>query len=125
VEDRSDEVGSLTAGVRASTIYHHTRYIARQLTWLDGIWRPQVDVRWVQMLSGTKRKIDARFRGAPTSVPDFTIKGKEDDGGLQLGAGVSFVPSYANRLQFDLRYGAYVASHTLAQNVSASVAIGF
>jgi uncharacterized protein with beta-barrel porin domain len=125
VEDRNDDVGSVTAGIRASTLYHHTRYIARQLTWLDGIWRPQVDVRWLQMVSGTKRKIDARFRGAPASVPDFTIKGKEDDGGLQVGAGVSFVPSHANRLQFDLRYGAYLASHTLAQNVSASVAIGF
>ena len=125
VDDRDDEVGSISAGFRASTIYHHTRYLARPLAWMDGIWRPQLELRWRQMLEGTERDIDARMEGAPGSVSDFQITGNEDEGGVEIGVGVSFVPSAANRLQFDLRYETYVASHTVEQDLTARVLIGF
>jgi uncharacterized protein with beta-barrel porin domain len=125
VDDRSDSVGSINMGVRASTTYHHTRYISPELMWLEGIWQPEIDLRWRQMLEGTDRDVDARFEGAPGSVSDFTIEGKEDDGGFEIGLGVSFIPSQANRLQFGLRYETYIASHTLDQTLTARVLVAF
>ncbi|MEE8164705.1 MAG: autotransporter outer membrane beta-barrel domain-containing protein [Myxococcota bacterium] len=125
IDARSDQLGSVSGGLRASSLYHQTGYLLSGLDWMDGVWRPQIDLRWRQIIAGDKRDIDARFRGTPAGVPDFTIQGREDKGGFEIGAGVSFVPSNANRLQMDLRYEAFVASHTLEQTLSFRVSIGF
>ena len=125
VEGRNDGIGSMSTGLRATTTYRHTRYLLEGLEWMDGVWRPQVDLRWREFINGTKRSIDARLRGAPASVPNFRIEGQEDDGGFEIGAGMSFTPTNANRLQIDLRYEAFVASHTLEQDLSLRVQLGF
>ncbi len=125
IASRDDDIGSFNAGVRLSTIYEQTGYIAKQLEWMDGVWRPMVEVRWRQVLEGDKRYIDARFEGSPDSVSDFRISGEEDDGGAEIGAGISFIPKNANRLQFDLRYDAFVAPHTVEHNLVGRVMVGF
>jgi uncharacterized protein with beta-barrel porin domain len=125
VKGRNDGIGSMSTGLRATTTYRHTRYLLEGLEWMDGVWRPQVDLRWREFINGTKRSIDARLRGAPASVPNFRIEGQEDDGGFEIGAGLSFTPTNANRLQIDLRYEAFVASHTLEQDLSLRVQLGF
>ncbi len=125
IDRRDDRVGSVSGGIRLATVYQHDRYLIRQLEWMDGVWRPSIDVRWRQLVEGNERKIDARLIGAPSTVSDFTIEGKEDPGGVELAAGVSFTPKNANRLQFDLRYKTFVASNTLEQNLVARVQLGF
>lgn len=125
IDRRDDRIGSVSGGVRLATVYQHDRYLIRQLEWMDGIWRPSIDVRWRQLVEGNEREIEARLIGAPSTVSAFTIEGKEDAGGVELAAGVSFTPKNANRLQFDLRYEAYLASHTLEQNLVARVQLGF
>lgn len=125
IASRDDEIGSVNAGVRLSTYYEHKRYLGDQLEWMDGVWRPMIDIRWRQMVAGEERDIKARFQGSPDSVSDFKITGREDIGGLELAAGFSFTPKYANRLQFDLRYDAFLASHTVEQSLTARVLIGF
>lgn len=125
IAQRDDSVGSVNAGLRLSTVYQHSRYLLPQLEWMDGVWRPMLDLRWREMLAGDKREIDARFQGSPDAVADFTIKGEEDSGGAELGLGVNFIPKYANRLQFDLRYEAYVAPQTVEHDLFARVLIGF
>jgi len=125
VDDRRDSIGSVDAGLRLSTVYHHTRYLGRRLLWMDGVWRPRLDLRWRQMLAGNERRIDARLRGAPDGVGDFAIEGKEDSRGLELGASLSFIPSAANRLQIDLRYETFIASHTIEQGLNARVLVAF
>lgn len=125
VDERDDEILSVVAGLRASTVYHHTKYLHTSLLWMDGIWRPTLDLRWRQTLSGYDRTLSARLDNAPDTVSDFVIEGKEDKGGFEVGAGLSFVPDRANRLQFDLRYDAYRAAHTLEHDLVAKIRLGF
>ena len=125
VEHRDDDIVSVVGGLRLSTVYHHTRYLNDNLLWMDGIWRPMIDLRWRETLSGNERSLTARLEGAPDTVGSFSVDADEDDGGFEIGAGVSFVPENANRLQFDLRYDAYRASHTVEHDLVAKVRIGF
>ena len=125
VESRDDSVGSVNAGLRISSIYHHTRYLADQLEWLDGTWRPEFDLRWRETVSGHERDLSARLRGAPASVADFEIQAKEDRGGFEVGAGLGFVPENANRFKLDLHYDAYIASHTLEHDLTFQLQFGF
>ncbi|MAG29574.1 MAG: hypothetical protein CL908_01615 [Deltaproteobacteria bacterium] len=125
VGSRDDAVGSVNAGIRLSTFYEHHRYLGQNLEWMDGIWRPTVDLRWRQLLGDNERDIDARLVGSPDTAAGFTIQGKEDTGGFEVGAGLSFVPENANRLEIELRYEAFVSSHTLAQDLVARLTFGF
>lgn len=125
IDSRDDSIGSINAGVRVSASYLHSKYLAQQLLWMDGVWTGSLDVRWRQMLTGFEREFDARLQGAPDGVSDFTIKGQEDAGGAELGAAIRFAPKNANRLQFDLRYEAFVAKHTIAHDLTAQARVSF
>jgi uncharacterized protein with beta-barrel porin domain len=125
VDDRDDSVLSVTAGLRLGTVYHHTAYVMDSLLWMDGIWRPTLDIGWRQILVGAERDLKARLNGAPDTVQAFEIEGDEDAGGFELGAGLSFVPKNANRLQFDLRYDLFRGPETLEHDLVAKVRIGF
>lgn len=125
IDSRDDEIGSVTGGVRATTVFQNSRRGPRRFSWTEGIWTPQVDLRWRQIVEGDEREIKGRLLGGAAGVPDFTVQGEEDAGGVEIGAGLSFVPEKANRLQFEIRYEAFVASNTLQQNVTARIALGF
>ncbi len=125
IEQRDDDLVSVTGGVRLSTVYHHTKYLHSSLLWMDGIWRPTLDLRWRQTLMGYDRDLTARLNSAPSSVSSFTIEGKEDEGGFEIGAGISFVPENANRLQIDLGYDVFRSENTLEHNLVAKVIVGF
>jgi len=125
VDDRDDEIGSLRAGVRLSTVYEHKAYLGPWFEWATGIWRPSFDVAWRQFVEGNERDLDARLQGSPASVGGFTVQGEEDEGGAEIGVGLRLVPKDANRLRFDVRYQAYVAENTLEQDLVGQIAIAF
>ena len=70
---------------------------------MDGVWNPSADIRWRQNLTGYERELKGRLQGSPDTLSNFTIVGREESGGLEIGTGLSFTPKNANRLQFDLR----------------------
>ncbi|MFP8872660.1 MAG: autotransporter outer membrane beta-barrel domain-containing protein, partial [Myxococcota bacterium] len=125
IDERDDQILSLRAGIQLSTVYHHTKYISTELLFLDGVWRPTLDLGWRQTVIGYEREITARLSGAPSAVGDFTIEGEEDRNGIEFGAGLSFAPDNANRLQFDLRYEGYRGKSTLEHDLIAKVRFGF
>ena len=125
IKERDDDILSAVGGLRLSTAYHHTQYLHNSLLWMDGVWRPVLDLRWRQTISGYDRDVKARLASAPDTVSSFTIEGKEDKGGFEIAAGLSFVPEKADRLQFDVRYDAYRSSHTLEHDIVARVRLGF
>jgi len=125
VDERDDEVGSVRGGMRLSSVYEHTAYLGPWFEWMTGIWRPSFDVAWRQYVEGNERDVDARLLGSPDTTGDFTIQGEEDAGGAEIGLGFRFVPEQANRVRFDLRYQAYVAEHTLEQDLVGQIAIAF
>ena len=125
IDDREDDIFSAVAGLRLSTVYHHTRYLHTSLLWMDGVWRPSIDLRWRQAFSGYDRDVTARIASAPESVSSFTIESQEDKGGFEVSAALAFEPEAANRLQFQFRYDAYRASHTLQHDLVARVRLGF
>jgi len=125
IDERDDSILSFRGGFQLSTIYHHTAYISEDLLFLDGIWRPTLDLGWRQTVIGYEREIDARLSSTPTNISGFTVEGEEDRNGIEFGAGLSFVPDNANRLQFDLRYEGYRGSSTLDHDLVAKVRFGF
>jgi uncharacterized protein with beta-barrel porin domain len=125
IDDRDDYVASVNAGLRLSTVYQHEKYVMQGLDWLDGVWRPTVDLRWRQTVSGYDRSLSARLNGSPDTVSGFDTDGSEDQGGFEIGAGLSFSPKHANRLQIDLQYDAFRSSHTVAHNLVAKFRLGF
>jgi hypothetical protein len=92
---------------------------------MTGIWTPTFDVAWREYVEGDERDLDARLQGSPDTVGGFTIQGKEDAGGAEIGFGLRLVPKDANRLRFDVRYQAYVAEHTLEQDLVGQATIAF
>lgn len=125
VDERDDEVGSLRAGIRLGSVYEHKAYLGPWFEWMTGIWRPSFDVAWRQFVEGNERDVSARLLGSPDTVGGFTIEGEEDEGGAEIGVGFRFVPVAANRLRFDVRYQAYVAEHTLEQDLVGRLSIAF
>lgn len=125
VDDRDDEVGSVRAGVRLSSVYEHKAYLGPWFEWMTGIWRPSFDVAWRQFVEGDQRDIDARLQGSPDTVGGFTVQGEEDEIGAEIGVGFRFVPVEANRLRFDVRYQAYVSENTVEQDLVGQIAIAF
>ena len=125
IDDRDDSVLSGTVGVRLSTVYQHSSYLSESLLWMDGVWRPTVDLRWRQYLVGYERELSARLAGAPDTAGKFEVEGEEDSGGFEVGVGVSFIPKNANRLQFDLRYDVFRSENTLEHDLVAKIRFGF
>ena len=125
VEERDDSVLFGSAGVRLGTVYEHSAFIGERLTWMDGVWRPSVDVRWRQLLVGAERELEAGLLGAPDTVGDFTVEGEEDAGGLDVGVGVTFQPKHANRLQLEIRYDLFTGPETLEHDLVAKLRFGF
>ena len=125
IDERDDSVLSGTVGIRLSTVYQHSSYLSDGLLWMDGVWRPTVDFRWRQYLVGYERELSARFAGASDTVGNFEVEGEEDSGGFEVGAGISFIPKNANRLQFDLRYDVFRSENTLEHDLVAKVRFGF
>ncbi|MEZ7981799.1 MAG: autotransporter domain-containing protein [Myxococcota bacterium] len=125
IDERDDSVLSGTVGIRLSTVYQHSSYLSDGLLWMDGVWRPTVDFRWRQYLVGYERELSARFTGASDMAGNFEVEGEEDSGGFEVGAGVSFIPKNANRLQFDLRYDVFRSENTLEHDLVAKVRFGF
>lgn len=125
IDERDDEVGSVRGGLRLSSVYEHKAYLGPWLEWATGIWRPSFDVAWRQFVEGNERDVSARLQGSPDTAGNFTIQGEEDEGGAEIGVGFRFVPVQANRLRIDLRYQAYVAEHTLEQDLVGQIAIAF
>lgn len=125
LDERDDSVLSGTVGIRLSTVYQHSSYLSDGLLWMDGVWRPTIDFRWRQYLVGYERELSARFAGASDTVSNFKVEGEEDSGGFEVGAGVSFIPKNANRLQFDLRYDVFRSENTLEHDLVAKVRFGF
>jgi hypothetical protein len=99
------------------------------LSWLpsptNGIWRPTFDVAWRQFVEGNERDVAARLQGGADTAGGFRIQGKEDPGGAEIGLGLRLIPAEANRLRLDLRYQAYVAEHTLENDLVAQATIAF
>ncbi|MFK7894347.1 MAG: autotransporter domain-containing protein [Myxococcota bacterium] len=125
IPGREDEIGSVSAGLRLTADYHHDRYISERLLWMDGIWRPTLDLRWRQYLEGEERDFNSSFDGAPRETPNFQVSSEEDPGGVEIGAGLSFIPDLANRIQIDFRYDAYVSENTLQHDFVGRIAFGF
>ena len=55
----------------------------------------------------------------------FTVEAEEDEGGFEIGAGIAFVPKYANRVQLQLRYDAYRSDNTVDHDLVGKIRIGF
>lgn len=125
VDDRNDQVGSARAGIRLSTVYEHEAYLGPWFEWMTGVWRPTFDVAWRQYVEGNQRDLSARLEGGVDTVTGFEVKGKEDAGGAEIGIGLRLIPKEANRLRFDVRYQAYVAEHTLDQDLVGQVTLAF
>ncbi|MCR9094958.1 MAG: autotransporter outer membrane beta-barrel domain-containing protein [bacterium] len=125
IRSRDDDVLTTRTGLRLGTAYEYRRYLHRYLEWATGVWRPTLDLRWRQTHSGNQRDVRASLVGGPSGVAPFTVEAKEDAGGFEIGTGVSFSPKYVNRLQFQLRYDVYRASHTVDHDLSARIRIGF
>jgi uncharacterized protein with beta-barrel porin domain len=125
LDERDDEIGSVRAGVRLSTVYEHDAYLGPWFEWMTGVWRPTFDVAWRQFVEGEERDLDAQLKGSADTSGGFRIQGEEDPGGAEIGVGLQLVPRDANRLRFDVRYQAYVAEHTLEQDLVGRIAIAF
>ena len=125
VSSREDDVLTTRTGLRLGTAYEYRRYVHRYLEWATGVWRPTVDLRWRQTISGAERDVTASLVDATAAAPGFTVEAEEDDGGFEIGVGIAFVPKYANRLQLQLRYDAYRSDNTVDHDLVGKIRIGF
>ena len=125
IASRDDDVFTTRTGVRLGAVYEYRRYLHRYLEWATGVWRPSLDLRWRQTISGNERDVRASLVQAPNSVAPFSVQAKEDAGGFELGAGLTFAPKHANRLEIQIGYDLYRASHTLDHDLTARIRIGF
>jgi uncharacterized protein with beta-barrel porin domain len=87
---------------------------------LQGIWTPEVEVRWRGTFTGADREIDARLAGAPDGVGDFTAQAQDSEQGVDLGARLIFQPggtSGSVTLGYDGFFGDNGTDHRIAGRV--------
>ncbi|MGB0620244.1 MAG: autotransporter domain-containing protein [Myxococcota bacterium] len=125
IERRDDDLLTTRAGLRLGSVFEYRRYLHRYLEWATGVWRPTLDFRWRQTHSGNERELRASLVGGPDDVAPFQVTAKEDEGGFELGLGVSFAPKYLNRVQAQFRYDVYHASHTIDHDLTLRFRVGF
>jgi uncharacterized protein with beta-barrel porin domain len=121
VDGRHSSVFSTTAGLRVSTEWFKYAYMGSSLEWADGVWRPEVDVRWRERWTGSDRDVSARFAGATGTGP-FTVAARDARRGVELAARVSFQP-VRTRTTVQLAYEAFVGDGTLVHQATARVNI--
>jgi hypothetical protein len=122
VEARSNAVVSTTLGARFYTQIFKYRFMGEYLEWADGIWRPEIDVRWREFWTGNDRALYARFQGAPADVGDFRVQAAYARRGAEVGAGVSFQP-WKWRGTLAARYQAFVGDGSFVQQAVVGVRV--
>lgn len=112
------------AGVRVGATIVKYGYFGDLLEWADGVWRPEVTVRWRQVFNDYDRASSARLRAAPAGTPRFRSKSEDAQYGGEFGAGVSFQP-HGTRNTVHLGYDAFVGDRTQVHTLMGTVRIPF
>lgn len=124
VSARKSDVFVTTAGVRMSTNFLKYRYAGEWLEWADGVWTPSVTAQWRQAFGDVDRDIKSSMQGAPNSAGRFKSKGKDSDGGAEVGARLSFQPMHT-ATTLEIGYDGYFGDDVTNHAANATVRIPF
>jgi uncharacterized protein with beta-barrel porin domain len=111
VDSRSDSVLSSTAGVRVGTTFYKHGYAVDWLEWADGVWRPELSLRWREIWTGRERDLTSRLTGAPAQAGTFTVSGRDAQRGAEAGLRVMFQPEGTD-VQVGLGYDGFYGDGT-------------
>lgn len=122
IPGRSHDVLSTTTGVRLAATLFKYAYLGSSLEWADGVWRPEVDVRWREFWTGARRSVDARLVGAPAGTGRFAVDAADAERGVEIAARLSFQP-LRSRVTIGVGYEAFLGDGTTAHRFDAKLRV--
>jgi len=122
---RSDAIWTTRFGLELDTAYHKKGYWTDFLEMADGVWWPSLGLHWREVASGDDRPLDARLASAPAGVGEFRVRGADARHGFEVGAGLRFTPTHADRLTIGLRYDGFFWQGVREHDFGADVRLGF
>lgn len=125
VDDDHDSVTTVRVGFDVGTSLLKKGYWTDLLERTDGVWQPELSVRWRQVVSGDARGYSSAMAGTPAGVNGTTVYGDDAAQGFEIGAGVWFTPKSATRVSLGASYDAFVWKDVVAQEIMGSVIFSF
>jgi outer membrane autotransporter protein len=124
IGSRSNTLIATEAGVRVGTMLIKHADMGALMNWADGVWRPEVTMRWRQILSDYDRASSAELRAAPSSTPKFRTKSEDAQYGGELGVAVNFQP-HESRSTIQVGYETFIGDRTTTHTVMGTFRIPF
>ena len=124
VDSRSNVLVATRTGIRAGMTLVKYRHAGLLLEWADGVWRPEIEASWRQVLNDYDRALSSRLDGAPAGTPKFRTRTRDTEYGGDLAARVSFQP-HGTRNTIDLSYEAFLGNRTTVHSLTARFRIPF
>ena len=121
---RSDSVFSTSLGARFYTSIIKYQYVNSLLEWADGLWTPEVNVRWRRLWTGNSRQLDALMPDAPSEVPAYRVDARDAKSGVEFGANLRFQP-LDWRASLALEYEGFYGDGSLIHQFGISARVPF
>ena len=121
---RKADVVGLAGGVRITTNILKYAYAGELLEWTDGVWSPAISVHWRQTFGDVDRDQKASMSGAPGGIGNFESSAEDSNGGVELGAHLSFQPLESGA-SFEVGYDGYFGDDVTSHAGNVSVRIPF
>ncbi len=125
VEGATDTVTTLRLGIELGTSVLRKGYFTDFFEAADGVWQPELSVKWRQVVSGDDRALTSAIVGAPASTGDTTVFSDDAGEGFEIGAGVWFTPKDATRITVGVRYDAFVWKDIVSHDLKGTVGYSF
>jgi uncharacterized protein YhjY with autotransporter beta-barrel domain len=124
LDERSQLATSTSVGMRfAASLVKH-RYVLERIQWANGLWRPEVEVRWRGNWTDVDRDLKGRLTDAPLGTGSFLVQGKDAGQGGELNVGITFQP-YGTQALLSAGYRAFIAPDNQLHRASLDIRIPF
>jgi subtilase-type serine protease len=122
VAARTDALYSTAIGLRLHTALFKYRYFYKIFEWADGLWTPELNVRWRRVWDGADRHLDALMPDAPEDALAYRVAASDARSGVEFGARVRFQP-LASRISVALEYDAFMGWGDANHNIGLAVRV--
>lgn len=122
--DRSQTLLGTTLGVQLTGSFVKHRYVIESIQWANGLWRPEIDLRWRSNWTGVDRDIEGRFVGAPAGTGFFTARGEDVEQGAEVTIGTTFQP-YGTQALVTAGYRGFIGFGAQSHGLNLDIRIPF
>jgi len=115
VAERTDSLVAGTVGLRVTGHVVRYSFLPGVYEWGDGVWTPELAVRYRRTFSDADRSVEAAFAGAPDGAGTFVSEAEGQENEVDLGLALHYQPTAGMTLsaRYDLLVGDIALDHVV------------